>query len=42
LTDPCPLARPLQYRTTVAAMLRRQANDPRNPAQFIVTTFHPQ
>ncbi|KAG2481917.1 hypothetical protein HYH03_019126 [Edaphochlamys debaryana] len=31
-----------QYRTTVAAMLRRQAHDPRNPAQFIVTTFHPQ
>ncbi|KAG2449553.1 hypothetical protein HYH02_005087 [Chlamydomonas schloesseri] len=31
-----------QYRTTVAAMLRRQAHDPTNPAQFIVTTFHPQ
>jgi structural maintenance of chromosome 3 (chondroitin sulfate proteoglycan 6) len=31
-----------QYRTTVAAMLRKQAHDPRNPAQFIVTTFHPQ
>ncbi|EFJ46202.1 structural maintenance of chromosomes protein 3 [Volvox carteri f. nagariensis] len=31
-----------QYRTTVAAMLRRQAHDPINPAQFIVTTFHPQ
>lgn len=23
-------------------MLRQQANDPRNPAQFIITTFHPQ
>ena len=31
-----------QYRTTVAAMLRRQTLDERNPAQFIVTTFHPQ
>lgn len=31
-----------QYRTSVAAILRRQANDARNPAQFIVTTFHPQ
>lgn len=31
-----------QYRTTVAKMLRRQANEARNPAQFIVTTFHPQ
>ncbi|PNW77651.1 hypothetical protein CHLRE_10g445650v5 [Chlamydomonas reinhardtii] len=31
-----------QYRTTVAAMLRRQAHDATNPAQFIVTTFHPQ
>ncbi|KAL6760778.1 RecF/RecN/SMC [Haematococcus lacustris] len=31
-----------QYRTTVAAMLRKQANDARNPAQFIITTFHPQ
>lgn len=31
-----------QYRTTVAQMLRAQAHDPRNPSQFIVTTFHPQ
>ena len=31
-----------QYRATVAAMLRKQANDPRSPSQFIVTTFHPQ
>ncbi len=31
-----------QYRTTVAAMLQRQAHDKANPAQFIVTTFHPQ
>ena len=31
-----------QYRTTVAKMLAKQANDPRNPAQFIITTFHPQ
>eukprot|EP00798_Chlamydomonas_sp_ICE-L_P031774 gene31775-6971_t len=31
-----------QHRTTVAKMLRKQANDPINPAQFIVTTFHPQ
>lgn len=31
-----------QYRTTVARMLRKQANEPRNPAQFIITTFHPQ
>lgn len=32
----------VQYRTTVAKMLAKQANDPRNPAQFIITTFHPQ
>jgi structural maintenance of chromosome 3 (chondroitin sulfate proteoglycan 6) len=31
-----------QFRTTVAQMLRKQAYDDRNPAQFIVTTFHPQ
>ena len=31
-----------QYRTTVSKMLRRQADESRNPAQFIVTTFHPQ
>ena len=31
-----------QYRTTVAAMLRKQAHDARAPAQFIITTFHPQ
>jgi structural maintenance of chromosome 3 (chondroitin sulfate proteoglycan 6) len=31
-----------QFRTTVAQMLRQQAHDARNPAQFIVTTFHPQ
>jgi len=36
------LSLPLQYRTTVARMLRKQANDTRNPAQFIITTFHPQ
>ena len=29
-------------RTTVARMLSRQAHDGDNPAQFIVTTFHPQ
>ena len=32
----------MQYRTTVAKMLRRQADESRNAAQFIVTTFHPQ
>lgn len=31
-----------QYRTAVAALLRLQANDARNPAMFVVTTFHPQ
>ncbi|PSC68878.1 structural maintenance of chromosomes 3 [Micractinium conductrix] len=31
-----------QYRTTVAKMLGRQAAREREPAQFIVTTFHPQ
>ena len=31
-----------QYRTTVANMLMTQANDDVNPAQFIITTFHPQ
>lgn len=31
-----------QYRTTVAQLLRKQADDPRNPAQFVVTTFQPQ
>lgn len=31
-----------QYRTTVAQMLHHQSHDDRNPAQFIVTTFHPQ
>lgn len=30
------------YRSTVAKMLARQANDPSNPSQFIITTFHPQ
>jgi structural maintenance of chromosome 3 (chondroitin sulfate proteoglycan 6) len=30
------------YRTTVADMLRKQARDAKYPAQFIVTTFHPQ
>ncbi|KAK9828108.1 hypothetical protein WJX81_005196 [Elliptochloris bilobata] len=30
------------YRTTVARMLAGQAADGDNPAQFIVTTFHPQ
>ena len=38
-TDPAVMT---QYRTTVAKMLAKQANDARNPAQFIVTTFHPQ
>ena len=36
------LSSALQYRTTVAKMLRRQADESRNAAQFIVTTFHPQ
>ena len=32
-----------QYRTTVAKMLRRQADEAKSGgAQFIVTTFHPQ
>ena len=31
-----------QYRTTVAHMLMNQANNDENPAQFIITTFHPQ
>ncbi|KAK9806507.1 hypothetical protein WJX73_005362 [Symbiochloris irregularis] len=31
-----------QYRTTVAAMIAAQATDEHNPAQFIITTFHPQ
>ena len=30
------------YRATVAKMLARQANDPTNPSQFIITTFHSQ
>lgn len=30
------------YRTTVAKVLARQANDPNNPSQFIITTFYPQ
>lgn len=30
------------YRTTVARMLAKQANDPENPSQFVITTFHPQ
>jgi hypothetical protein len=30
------------YRTAVARMLAAQAADAANPAQFIVTTFHPQ
>ena len=32
----------LRRRAMVADMLRAQAMDPRNPSQFIVTTFHPQ
>ena len=40
--SPCIDGLVLQYRTTVAKMLAKQANDPRNPAQFIITTFHPQ
>jgi structural maintenance of chromosome 3 (chondroitin sulfate proteoglycan 6) len=31
-----------QYRTTVAKLLRAQADDEKNPAMFIITTFHPQ
>ncbi|GMH33553.1 hypothetical protein BSKO_01387 [Bryopsis sp. KO-2023] len=31
-----------QYRTSVAKMLKKQSGDKNNPAQFIVTTFHPQ
>lgn len=31
-----------QYRTSVAALLRKQSHDERSPAQFIITTFHPQ
>jgi structural maintenance of chromosome 3 (chondroitin sulfate proteoglycan 6) len=31
-----------QYRSTVAHMLQQQVNDDQNPAQFIITTFHPQ
>lgn len=31
-----------QYRTTVAKLLRKQADDERNPAMFVITTFHPQ
>lgn len=30
------------YRTTVANMIASQANDESSPAQFIITTFHPQ
>ena len=30
------------YRSTVAKMLAHQSNDPANPSQFIITTFHPQ
>ena len=30
------------YRTTVAKMLAKQANDPNTPSQFIITTFYPQ
>jgi len=30
------------YRTAVSSMLAAQAADAANPAQFIVTTFHPQ
>lgn len=30
------------YRSTVADMLRKQTRDEKCPAQFIVTTFHPQ
>ena len=31
-----------QYRTAVAKLLRRQADDEANPAMFVITTFHPQ
>ncbi|KAF8071065.1 SMC3 [Scenedesmus sp. PABB004] len=31
-----------QYRTTVAKLLRAQADDERSPAMFVITTFHPQ
>ena len=44
LTPHCCPAPPCHApcRTTVAAMLARQANREREPAQFIVTTFQPQ
>lgn len=42
LFDEIDAALDSQYRTTVAKMLEKQMQDARNPAQFIVTTFHPQ
>lgn len=30
------------YRANVADLIRRQANDPENPTQFIVSTFRPE
>mmetsp|Transcript_28839 Transcript_28839/g.68899 ORF Transcript_28839/g.68899 Transcript_28839/m.68899 type:complete len:1112 (-) Transcript_28839:128-3463(-) len=42
LFDEIDAALDSQYRTTVARMLEKQVEDGRNPAQFIVTTFHPQ
>lgn len=42
LFDEIDAALDSQYRTTVAKMLEKQMEDVRNPAQFIVTTFHPQ
>ncbi len=42
LFDEIDAALDSQYRTTVARMLETQMEDSRNPAQFIVTTFHSQ
>jgi len=42
LFDEIDAALDSQYRTTVARMLEKQMEDARNPAQFIITTFHPQ
>ena len=42
LFDEIDAALDSQYRTTVARMLQKQMDDARNPAQFIITTFHPQ
>eukprot|EP00884_Botryococcus_braunii_P023148 jgi/Botrbrau1/9517/Bobra.0211s0008.1 len=42
LFDEIDAALDQHYRASVARMISRQASDPVNPAQFIVTTFHPQ